>query len=161
MLRAPFRSSFHLVLVNKIINSRMSITMKSITQELGYGCGVACFAFVCNMSFKDAITFLGREYSVHTGWRPSDLTAELNRFGLSYKNCYVRKRSEYDFPLGSIVLIEKSANYPVGHYLTLTSKGWMDPWINLPQTKDILKAKSGFRKELPGKAMYALVPISS
>ncbi len=86
---------------------------KSITQKLDYGCGVACFAFVCNMNFDEAIKFLGREYSVKNGWRPSDLLKKLNGFGFNYKNYYVRK------------------------------------------------AKSGFRKELPGKAMYALIPISS
>ena len=139
----------------------MSSMAKSITQKLDYGCGVACFAFVCNMNFDEAIKFLGREYSVKNGWRPSDLSKELNGFGFNYKNFYVRKKVHIEYPLNSIVLIEKSQQYPVGHYLVLTPKGWMDPWINLPKTNDIRKAKSGFRKNLPGKAMYALIPISS
>ena len=139
----------------------MNITMKGITQKLDYGCGVACFAFVCNMTFEEAVVFLGKEYSVKHGWRPSDLVSALGRFGLSYKNHYVRRKDVDDYPRGSIVLIERSDDYPVGHYLTLTARGWMDPWINLSETKDIHKAKSGFRNELPGKAMYALVPISS
>lgn len=148
-------------LVYIFLNSRMSNVMKSITQKLDYGCGVACFASVCNMTFEEAVEFLGKEYSVKHGWKPSDLVLALNKFGYNYKNHYVRKRHIVAFPPKSIVLIERSKNYPVGHYLTLTPLGWMDPWINLPETNDIQKAKSGFRKELPGKAMYALVPISS
>lgn len=135
--------------------------MKSITQELDYGCGVACFACVCDMNFKEAVTFLEKEYSVKHGWRPSDLVMALQRFGLNYKNHYVRKKDITDYPIGSIVLIERSSAYPVGHYLTLTTEGWMDPWINLPSTNDVHQAKSGFRKQLPGKPMYALLPISS
>lgn len=134
--------------------------MKSITQKLDYGCGVACFAFVCNMSFEEAIAFLGKEYSVKHGWRPSDLVLALDRFGLSYKNHYVRRKNDIEYPIGSIVLIERSKDYPVGHYLTLTAEGWMDPWINLPDVKDVRRAKSGFRKRLPGKPMYAILPIN-
>ncbi|AGL61840.1 hypothetical protein L336_0129 [Candidatus Saccharimonas aalborgensis] len=84
---------------------------KSITQKLDYGCGVACFAFVCNMNFDEAIKFLGREYSVKNGWRPSDLSKELNSFGFNYKNYYVRKKVHIEYPLNSIVLIEKSQQY--------------------------------------------------
>jgi hypothetical protein len=135
--------------------------MNSITQKSDYGCGIACFASLCNMSFDEAVEFLGKEYSVKHGWRPSDLVEALNRFGFNYKNYYVRKKDNFEYVPGSIVLIERSHKYPVGHYLLLTAKGWMDPWINLPETKDIQKAKSGFRKELPGKPMYGLVPISS
>lgn len=139
----------------------MNNMKKSITQELDYGCGVACFAFVCDMSFKEAVTFLGKEYSVKNGWKPSDLATALNRFGFNYKNHYVRKKNSVEYSQGSIVLIERSHSYPVGHYLVLAAQCWMDPWINLPYTKDIDQAKSGFRKQLPGKPMYALLPISS
>lgn len=135
--------------------------MKSVTQKLDYGCGVACFAFLCGVSFEEAVAFLGKEYSVKHGWRPSDLVAALNRRGFSYKSHYVRKKDNMKYPKGSIVLIERSRDYPVGHYLVLTSQGWMDPWINMAHNKNIYEAKSGFRKQLPGKAMYALLPISS
>ena len=139
----------------------MNGMIESITQKIDYGCGVACFAFVCDMTFEEAIEFLEKEYSVKHGWKPSDLVVALNRFGLSYKNHYVRKSDSVKYPNGTIVLIERSESYSVGHYLTLTTRGWMDPWINLPETNSIVEAKSGFRKELPGKAMYALIPISS
>jgi len=130
----------------------------SITQELEYGCGVACFAFICNMTFQQAVVFLGKEYSVKHGWRPSDLVVALNRYGLSYKNNYVRKKQKIVYSNGSMVLIERSPSYPVGHYLVIHDNQWMDPWINLPEDKVLKNAKSGFRSELPGKAMYALIP---
>lgn len=131
---------------------------QSITQELDYGCGVACFAFVCGMSFQDAVAYLGRDYSVKRGWRPSDLIIALNRYGLTYKNNYVRKQRHIDFSNGTIVLIERSVTYPVGHYLVLHDGEWMDPWINMPENNKLDDAESGFRAILPGKAMYALIP---
>jgi len=135
---------------------------KSITQEFDYGCGVACFAFVTNFTYKQAVNVLGREQTVKFGWRPSDLTKALNNHGLSYKNKYVRKiYNKGSYPDGTIVLIERSEIYKVGHYLVLYNGRWMDPWINMPLDNMISHAKSGFRKRLPGKPMYALVLISS
>ena len=77
------------------INSTMSDVVKSITQKLDYGCGVACFAFACEMSFDEAVTFLGKHYSVKRGWKPSDLVTALGQFGLRYKNHYVRKKKNH------------------------------------------------------------------
>jgi len=131
---------------------------QSVTQELDYGCGVACFAYVCDMTFEQAVYFLGKEYSVKHGWRPSDLVAALNRYGLGYRNNYVRKKQDVDFLNGTIVFIEKSAVYPVGHYLVFDNGRWMDPWINMPDNNELNDAESGFRVALPGKAMYALTP---
>lgn len=135
---------------------------QSITQEFVYGCGVAYFAFACNLSYQQAVLQLGREQSVKFGWRPSDLTQALNDYGLSYRNSYVRKkRQSAEYIDGTIVLIERSTTYLVGHYLILYYGCWMDPWINMPLDSNIVHAKSGFRELLPGKAMYAIVPISS
>ena len=90
---------------------------KSITQEFDYGCGVACFAFAANLTYKKAVKALGREQTVKFGWKPSDLTKALNNYGLSYKNKYVRKiYSNEAYPEGTIVLIERSEIYKVGHY---------------------------------------------
>jgi hypothetical protein len=135
---------------------------KSITQELDYGCGVACFAFVCNMTFREAVSFLGREYSVRHGWKPSDLIIALQQYGLNYKNSYVRKKSDYQYPDNTIVLIERSTIerstiYPVGHYIVFFEGRWMDPWINMPENSKLESAESGFRIKIPGKAMYALI----
>lgn len=110
------------------------------------------------MTFQQAITFLGQEYSVKYGWRLSDLVAALNKYGFSYINHYVRKKPRSIYPDGAIVLLERSSNYPVGHYLALDDGKWMDPWINLPKDDNLALAQSGFRDELPGHPMYALIP---
>lgn len=134
---------------------------KSITQEFDYGCGVACFAFACDLSYSRAVVVLGREQTVKYGWRPSDLVRALKSYGLNYKNCYVRKQSQpQEYPEATIILLERSASYPVGHYLIRHNQYWMDPWINMPIDNNIHHAKSGFREQLPGKAMYALIPRS-
>ena len=129
---------------------------QAITQKLDYGCGVACFAFVCDMTFQEAVTFLGREYSVKHGWRPSDLVTALNRYELNYKNRYVRKISKDSYPEATIVLLERSPIYPIGHYLVLYNGRWMDQCINMAADNDVTHAVSGFRAKLPGKPMYAL-----
>lgn len=56
-----------------------------VTQKLDCGCGVACFAYICDLTFEQAVDLLGKEYSVKHGWRPSDLVTALNRYGLSYR----------------------------------------------------------------------------
>ena len=135
---------------------------KSITQEFDYGCGVACFAFVTGLTYKQALKVLGREQTVKHGWRPSDLAQALNSSGRVYKNKYVRKDvTSPVYPSGTIVLIERSEEYKVGHYLVSYNGKWMDPWINLTQNSTLAHAESGFRDKLPGKPMYALVPIST
>ena len=136
----------------------MGTMRKSVTQELDYGCGVACYAFVCNVTFQEAVSFLGREYSVRHGWKPSDLIIALQRHGLNYKNNYIRKKTDHEYPENTIVLVERSPMYPVGHYLVFCKGKWMDPWINMPQNNNLKDAESGFRGELPGNAMYALTP---
>jgi hypothetical protein len=138
----------------------MNPMKEPVTQELEYGCGVACFAFVCDLTFKQAVDYLGKEYSVKHGWKPSDLVAALNSFGFSYKNNYVRKKSIDSFLENTIVLIEKSSEYPVGHYLVKQQDKWMDPWINMTEDDNLAHAKSGYRKLLPGKAMYSIAPTS-
>lgn len=132
---------------------------KSITQELDYGCGVACLAFVLDISFQQALDVLGKDYSVKHGWRPSDLVSALNKNGFSYRNNYVRKKQINNYPDGTIVLIARSLEYPVGHYLVLKNNQWMDPWINMHKDNLLEHAKSGYRSKLPGVAMYALTPL--
>ncbi len=100
---------------------------KSVTQESDYGCGVTCFAFACNISYQQAVLELGRERTVKFGWRPSDLVKELNYYGLNYKNSYVRKHNQpQEYPESTIILIERSSKYPVGHYLIKDNQYWIN-----------------------------------
>lgn len=132
---------------------------KSITQEFEYGCGIACFAFLLNTSYKRAEDLLGPKQAKSNRFWVKDLARALNNNGLRYQSRYINKKLRgHIYKEGTIVLIRRSKKYPAGHYLVRHGNHWMDPWINLPQSNDISRAKSGFRKRLPGSAMYALLP---
>lgn len=134
---------------------------KSITQEFDYGCGVACFAFVTNMTYKQAANFLGPEQAMSPRFWCKDFVSQLNRFGMKYIHRYVKPRLRRKiYQEGAIVLVARSRIiYPSGHYLAYYKDQWMDPWINLSKDKNIKNAKSGFRKRLPGRPMYVFLPV--
>lgn len=130
---------------------------KSITQESDFGCGIACFAFAVNLSYKQASRFLGHEQSNSDRFWIKDFNSALNRAGVKYDYKYLKPRLLKNiYQDGTIVLIRRSRIYPSGHYLIRYDGQWMDPWINISQNKDINHATSGFRKRLPGNPMYAL-----
>lgn len=133
---------------------------QSVTQEFDYGCGIACFAFALGISYKQATVLLGEAQARSNRFWVKDLVQALNGNGLRYERYYVKEhiKSRLDEE-GTIVLIRRSKIYPAGHYLVRHQGLWMDPWINLTKDRNIQNAKSGFRKRLPGEAMYALLPI--
>lgn len=131
--------------------------MKAIKQEHTYGCGVACVAFILCTNYTLIISsFDNGEYKAEKlGFYCGELTSFLNSMGLKYKWKYVKSRLRKKiYKEGSIVFIKKSRKYPTGHYLTRCNRGWMDSWINHPS----VFIKSGFRKRLPGKPAYAILP---
>ena len=133
---------------------------ESITQEFDYGCGIACFAFALNITYKEAAALLGPKQAASTRFWVRDLVNELRKQGKPYRAKYVKpylRRKIYE--TGTIVLIRRSKRYPTGHYLIRYDGMWMDPWINLVVSKNIAQAKSGFRMRLPGNPMYALLPV--
>ncbi len=131
----------------------------SITQEFNYGCGIACFAFALNISYKEATTLLGPKQSISNRFWVKDFVLALNSSGLKYKSEHINdKLRKSIYKDGTIVLIRRTKKYIAGHYLIRHNGQWMDPWINLPFNNDINKARSGFRKRLPGSPMYALFP---
>lgn len=132
----------------------------SITQEFDYGCGIACFAFAMQITYKQAAKYLGNEQANSARFWIKDFTATLNGAGKKYQSKYVKPHLRREiYNEGAIVLIRRAKHYPSGHYLIRHNGQWMDPWINLPFDKDIRHAKSGFRKRLPGSPMYALMPL--
>lgn len=132
---------------------------KSITQEFDYGCGIACYAFALNISYKKAVELLGPEQALSNRFWVKDLNKALNKAGLEYKSKHINdKLRKSIYENGTIVLIRRSKKYIAGHYLIRHEGLWMDPWINLPSDNNISNAESGFRKRLPGNPMYALFP---
>ncbi len=133
--------------------------ISSITQRQEYGCGVACFAFVTNLSYDKIADWLGQKQASSSRFYVKDFREALIRFGLSYSSKHIKSHNrDLIYKEGAIVLIRRSRLYPAGHYLVRYQGKWMDPWINLPKEKSITKAQSGFRKRLPGAAMYVLYP---
>ncbi len=131
----------------------------SITQEAGYGCGIACFAFALNVTYQQAEIMLGSEQSNSTRFWVKDFVAALGKHGRSYCAKYVKSHIRRKiYGEGTIVLIRRSKQYPAGHYLIRHNGTWMDPWINLPIDNNLKHARSGFRRRLPGSPMYALLP---
>ena len=111
------------------------------------------------VSYKQATKILGKNQSVSNRFWVKDFTSALNNNGKLYYSKHVKQKiRRYIYQEVTIVLIRRSKLYPAGHYLVRHQNMWMDPWINLAQCKDINKAKSGYRKRLPGKPMYALLP---
>ena len=133
---------------------------ESITQEFDYGCGIACYAFALGITYQQAVDTLGKEQASSTRFWVKDLTAALNKASKKYESKhfkpYLHKRL---YEEGTIVLIRRSKIYPAGHYLIRHKKYWMDPWINLPEDRDIENARSGFRKRLPESPTYVIFPL--
>lgn len=131
----------------------------SITQEFEYGCGIACLAFAAGMTYQEAAMSLGPSQARSERFWCRDLIKALASQGLSYKQMHIKAGRRYrDYPEGTIALLRRSRTYPVGHYLIRQAGTWMDPWINMAQTRDIEKARSGYRRRLPGAPMYLLLP---
>lgn len=129
---------------------------KSVTQEMPNGCGIACFAFVCSLTYKQAEEFLGSKQATSNRFIVKHFRDELVRFGLNYTSRHIKPGQAFDPKEGDIVLLRRSAQFPVGHYLAFHCGKWMDPRINLQEDRMFKSPISGFRDELPGQAMYVL-----
>ena len=132
-----------------------------ITQESPSGCGIACVAFVFGSKYRKTLKFFqrGRQKAKTKGFYCKDLVKVLNSQGGNFEYRYIKSRIRKKiYQDNVIVFIKRSKKYPLGHYLCRYKNLWMDPWINFPKNKNIQKAKSGFRKRLPGQPIYAIIP---
>src|SRR5437868_15533756 len=102
----------------------------SITQEAPNGCGIACFAFVCGLSYSQATEFLGPEQAQSNKFIVKHFREELNRYGLRYVSQHIKPGQTLEPTEGTIVLLRRSPEFPVGHYLVYCNGTWMDPRIN-------------------------------
>lgn len=131
---------------------------KPITQEYDYGCAIACAAFALNLSYKRAANLVGESQAASTRFYVKDLNNFLNSQGLNYSRKHIKTSTKEEIKKeGTIILLRRSKLYPVGHYLIRHGDLWMDPWVNMPSSNyDISKARSGYRKRLPGRPMYVV-----
>ncbi len=133
--------------------------MNPVTQKDPLGCGAACVSFITQNNYSEIVFMLGKDDATHKGFYCKDLKAILSTLGFVYSYKYVKPRLKSKIYQDCvIVFIKRSKKYPAGHYLTRYEGQWMDPWINFCQDTNIANAKSGFRKRLPGKPIYALFP---
>lgn len=131
--------------------------MKSITQEEGMGCAIACVAFILNADYKSTKKlFDNKENSFLKGYLCRDIIKALSKKGLSYTFSKLNENNKELLNKEKIIIfVEKSNKYPAGHFLTKSSLGWMNSWINFPY---INPAKSGFEKKLTAKPLWVIYP---
>lgn len=130
---------------------------KSITQQDDMGCGAACVSFITGNSYEEVLIKLGKVKASTTGFTLKELRLALYDKGYSYQQKHINHiASRRLYSEGIIVFIARSSRYPVGHYLVRHQGMWMDPWINHPNDKNLIEAKSGFRRRLPGKAQWVI-----
>lgn len=132
--------------------------MKAIKQEDPYGCGAACVASVLNISYQEVLNLFtdGRSKSREVGFYCREMVGALEKKGLTYEYRYIKKRIRNKiYRTGTIVFVQRSKRYPAGHYLARIDDKWMDPWINFPA----INVKAGFRKRLPERPIYAILPV--
>lgn len=129
--------------------------MKAVVQEDNFGCAIACVAFILDLEYEDVVKLLkeGAKRAKTEGFYCREIVNVLSESGLeAYYNYLKPKFKNIIYQPNTIVYIKKSKRYPNGHYLTRLKNSWMDPWINFPNEK----RSAGFRKRLPGKAVYAI-----
>lgn len=131
-----------------------------IVQKDSNGCGVACVAFILNKKYSETLNLVenGSFKAKNRGFSCKDLVMILRKAQKDYRYKYITsKLKKKIYNNYTIVFIKRSKKYPSGHYLRRYNKQWMDPWLNFQVNHNINKAKSGFRKRLPGKPIYMIL----
>ena len=120
-------------------------------------CGLACVAYIVGKNYDELASLQSKKKLDSTGFYCPGLVLLLKQHGYNYKWRKLSKNEKYPvFNNGDIVFIARSPEMPNGHFLTKTLYGWMDPWSNLAKTKNLKKAKSSFRENLPGGPSYII-----
>lgn len=129
-----------------------------VIQEDGFGCGVACVAYVLGLSYRAAKSlFATPENAAEIGYFCDDIVEALSRGNLDYTR---RQYSGDPIPVGSIVFSDYSDTHPGGHWLVKVKNGWMDPWINFDAMHpDTATAQAGIRQSLPSRPTHVVEPI--
>ena len=144
----------------KLVYINIKVTManmKPVTQLDEFGCGAACVAFLLGISYEGAVTKLGKKAAQTKGYGCQKICRALSTPFRKYRfKKFTPELKELLDQDDVIVFIKRSASYLAGHYLCRTDGQWMDPWINLPKSKDMKNAQSGFIKKLPGEPEFII-----
>jgi hypothetical protein len=124
--------------------------MKLVTQEAPMGCGIACAASLCGLSYKQARKLFtnGSVKDRTIGFYNKDFVEALAKIGILAKGYSAKQWKGKRIKPGTIVFSKRSKLYRVGHFLLKTKKGWMDPW---KAGATIKEARAGWRKIFPGE----------
>lgn len=124
---------------------------KPVAQEDPLGCGVACVAYLLNLSYKDALQMFpnGKERANTVGFYSKELASKL---GESYKVGFAKRNKKFIHRSGSIIFMKRGKKYRCGHFMVRSGNQWMDPWINFPSWAP----RAGFRKRLPEQSVYII-----
>lgn len=129
--------------------------IRAVAQEDQMGCGIACAASLCGISYNKAKKLFDKPQNAESiGYFCRDIVRALGKTDKQYSFRRIKRKIHY--PENSIVFIAYSKRYPAGHFLVRANNRWMDPWIDFPSIKDV---HAGFRKRLPGKCIYLIFPI--
>ena len=113
------------------------------------------------MKYDDLANKVSQDKLLNTGFYVKEVIHILNNLGFEYMSFYIKP---YKLQLihqdNVIVFIKRSNKYPFGHYLARYHNVWMDPCINLVDLDNIDNAKSGFRRNLPDRPIYGIIPKS-
>ncbi len=133
------------------------MSARPVAQEDPMGCGIACVASLCGISYQKAKKLFDKpQNAVSIGYFCRDIVRALGKTGKRYSFRRIKRKTHY--PENSIVFIAYSKRYPAGHFLARAENSWMDPWIDFPSIKNV---RAGFRNRLPGKAEYLVFPLEN
>ncbi len=126
--------------------------MESIIQKDQLGCGIACTAKVLSLDYVTTKKLFSKK---ENGFLCTDIVCVLRKFGVMASYSYIGNK-KIKYKNKDIVFIKRSKRYPEGHYLIRIDGLWMDSWINFSVNCKLKNAQSGYRKKLPGKAIYLI-----
>lgn len=131
--------------------------LKPIPQEHAMGCGLACVAFLVGISYQRVVSLDDEPRRAWTrGYYCPELVELLSRLGRKYKwRAVTRRLRSIQIPNGSIVFVERSEEWPEGHYFVKVAENkYMNPWVNSPSIKSV---RAGFQKKV-GVITHVITP---
>lgn len=120
----------------------------SVTQSHTMGCGVACVAYILDVSYYEALSLFDEpENAKSIGYYCEDIVSAFRKVNRLYDYAeHILENSNLLDKENIIVFCPPHNQYLSGHYFAKTDNKWMNPWINCPIIHPTL---SGFEQFLP------------
>ena len=134
---------------------------QKISQAHSLGCGVACVASRCGLTYVEALAlFTEPENAWIRGFYCSEMIEALGRAEklYSYVEFNPLLHAHYLQTRGSIIFVGPSPYYPAGHYLLRCTQAWMNPWANFPQ---MIPVEAAFEDFFRGTVTHLIFEVDS